>query len=85
EAASYQTILDPDGTVAVAVRVCDEPVSHTVTLTGAVGAAGAAFMVNTTAVLVKLEQLPFDVCPYNVLVAAAVLTKVAGLTTLPPE
>ena len=41
-------------------------------------------MVNTTAVLVKLEQVPFDVCPYNVLVAAAVLTKVAGVTTFPP-
>ena len=60
-AASYQTMLEPDGTVAVAVRVCTEPVSQTVTLTGAVGAAGAPLMVKTTAVLVKLEQVPFEV------------------------
>ena len=48
-AASYQTMLEPDGTVALAVRVCDEPVSHTVTLAGAVGADGVAgCALNTT-------------------------------------
>ena len=47
-------------------------------------AAGKAFIVKVTGVLVKLEQVPLDVCPYKIRVAATVLTRVAGVTTLPP-
>ena len=53
-AASYQTIVCPAGTDAVAVNVCDDPFSHTVTFPGKVGRAGAALMVSVTAVLVVL-------------------------------
>ncbi len=41
-------------------------------------------MVKTTSVLVRLEQVPLEVSAYKVLVAAVVLTKVAGLTIFPP-
>ena len=52
-AAVYHVIAPP---VAVAVKVCVVvPSVHTVWL-DAVGATGAALIVKTTAVLVKLEQ-----------------------------
>ena len=58
-AASYHVIVPP---VAVAVNVCvNVPSEHTVWLL-ADGAAGAAFIVNVTAVLVTLEQVPSDAC-----------------------
>ena len=55
--AVYQVIVPP---VAVAVNVCVVvPSVQTVWLV-AVGAAGAAFIVRQTGVLVKLEQVPLE-------------------------
>ena len=56
EAASYQSMRNPPGTVAVAVKVCTAPFSHTVTFIGAVGAAGLGLMVKVTGVLEVLTQ-----------------------------
>ena len=58
-AASYQVIVPP---VAAAVNVCVVvPSEHTVWLL-ATGIAGTAFIVNVTAVLVRLEHVPSDAC-----------------------
>ena len=54
----YQVIVSPGPPVAVAVNVCVVvPSVQTVWLV-AVGAAGAAFIVRVTAVLVTLQQVP---------------------------
>ena len=60
-AASYQVMVSPGFTVAVAVKVCNGAVSHWVILPPDIGAAGAALMVRVTTVLVKDGQVPsFD-------------------------
>jgi hypothetical protein len=83
-AASYQVIPDVDDKAELAFNVWIGLNSHWVILPLLAGALGAPVMVKVTAVLVKLEQVPFEVSPYKVLVAAIVLTKVGGLTMFPP-
>jgi branched-subunit amino acid ABC-type transport system permease component len=84
-AASYHSTTEPLAAEAVAVMVCAGLCKHWVMFPPLVGAGGTAFMVKTTAVLVKLRQLVvlFFAAAWYVIVPTPV--KVGVVTILPPD